>query len=267
MMPSMKTASAIGAVLFACGATASGAMAATAPQLQGAVPKFLVKPPSAYVQARIQANLAQGLRITPASETTIPYWTSTITSPLDGKTYTYSMVGSSPYSGSPSSTTISYVPIALRIHVKANGVTYIIDPTKTAHCDTQSADTRFFNSPIFHPVTSLVSNGVNVAGTTGGQQLISAFQRANFWSVVHATNYGVTLAPTRTTPIVVDWTPNLNKPRALLLSDNCGGTFPIAEVDINDLDTELQKVAAAYALPTQIPVTLVPGHRDLPRQL
>ena len=255
---SMKTASAIGAVLLASGLTAQGTLAATvAPQLGRAVPTFLVKPPSAYVQARIQANLGQGLRVSPAGVSTIPYWTTTITSPLDGKAYTYSMVGGSPYSGSLGPTTISYVPIVLKIHLRLGRSFVVVDPTKTSHCDTQSASTRFFNSPLFQPVGSLVSNGVNVAATPGGQQLLSAFQRANFWTSVQGSNYGVTLVPTRTTPIVVDWTPSLNSPRALTLSDNCGGTFPIAEVDINDLDTELQKIATAYALPNQIPMTLV----------
>ena len=58
-------------------------------------PIFLTKPPSSFARAAAMANLqragAAGIG------TTIPYWSANITSPLDKKTYTYSMVGSSPY--------------------------------------------------------------------------------------------------------------------------------------------------------------------------
>ena len=242
--------------------TALGAgtvQAATGPDanlLRGATPKFLVKGPNAAVAARFAAA-RRG--VVAGGVVTVPYWTSSITSPADGQTYTFSMVGSSPYSGAPSNTNVTYVPVVLRIHVTrlSNGQKYVIDPTQVSHCDTQSASRRFFNSPIFRPITSFNSNGVNVAGTPGGQQLISAFQRANFWGAVHGTNYGVTLVPSRLDPIVVDWTPTRNNPRALLISDDCGGAFPIAEVDINDLNNELLTIAATYGNPTQIPTTLV----------
>ena len=252
----MTTSLASGALALSLVAAGAQAAAPVAPQLRGAVPKFLVKPPSAYVQARLQAAMAQpGLQ--PASISTIPYWTATVTSPLDHRTYTYSMVGSSPFAPTPSNTNISYVPIVLRIHVKLGGTSYVIDPTQTSHCDTQSASTRFFNSPIFKPLTSFTSNGVQVVPAGGSQQLLSAYQRANYWSAVKSSKYGVTLNATRLSPIVVDWTPTRNGPRAQILNDDCGGTFAIAEVDINDLDTELQSIGRTYALPTQIPVTLV----------
>ena len=264
----MQTTSSTRSALFgSCAAaalalTALGAgnvQAATGPDaalLRGVTPKFLVKGPNAAVSARFAAArhglVAGGL-------VTVPFWTSTVTSPVDGQSYTFSMVGSSPYSATPSNTNVTYVPVVLRIHVTrlSTGVQYVIDPTAVSHCDTQSASRRFFNSPIFRPVTSLVSNGVNVAGTAGGQQLISAFQRANFWSAVHGTNYGVTLVPSRLDPIVVDWTPTRNAPRALLINDDCGGVQPIAEVDINDLNNELLTIAATYGNPTEIPTTLV----------
>ena len=237
----MTTSLASGALALSLVAAGAQAAAPVAPQLRGAVPKFLVKPPSAYVQARLQAAMAQpGLQ--PASISTIPYWTATVTSPLDHRTYTYSMVGSSPFAPTPSNTNISYVPIVLRIHVKLGGTSYVIDPTQTSHCDTQSASTRFFNSPIFKPLTSFTSNGVQVVPAGGSQQLLSAYQRANYWSAVKSSKYGVTLNATRLSPIVVDWTPTRNGPRAQILNDDCGGTFAIAEVDINDLDTELQSI-------------------------
>ncbi len=230
----------------------TAATAAVAPELAGAKPTFLVKPPSSYARAAAVASLQ--FAGTAGVGTTIPFWTSSVTSPLDGKTYTYSMIGSSPYAATPSNTNVTYVPVALRIHIGS----VVVDPTAVSHCDTQSSSRRFFNSPFFRP-TTFVSNGVNVSTIPGGTQLISAFQRANFWSAVGGTNYGVTLIPSRLDTIVVDWTPKggVQKPRVLSVADDCGGTINLAEVDINDLDTELNAIATAYSKPNQIPVTLV----------
>ncbi len=215
-------------------------------------PVFLVKPPGAAAQQRLRLAALGSSAFRPASTSTIPYWTTQITSPLDHQTYQVSMVGASPYAGNATNTQVPYVPVALRIHLRG----HIIDPTATSHCDTQSASTRFFNSPIFKPLTTITSNGVNVAAS-GGSQLLSGFQRANFWTAVSGTTYGVSLTPTRTTPIVVDWTPKKRSDTVVSVADNCGGTIYLAEVDINELDTELQTIARTYANPTQIPMTLV----------
>ena len=214
-----------------------------------------MKPPSAYARAAQQRFRQFSVA---GTGTTIPYWTSNVTSPLDGQSYTFSMIGSSPYDAVPHNTNVTYVPVVLRIHVTraSTGVAYVIDPTQVSHCDVQSASRRFFNSPIFRP-TTFVSNGVNVSAVPGGAQLESAFQRANFWGAVQGTNYGVTLIPSRLDPIIVDFTPTQHGPRALLIPDDCGGSVPIAEVDINELDNELQAIGAMYAQPNQIPVTLV----------
>ncbi|QUD87419.1 hypothetical protein [Phenylobacterium montanum] len=209
-------------------------------------PHYLSKPPHVNGALRRMANGAQ-----PGTGLTIPFWTSQITSPLDGNTYTYSMVGSNPYSN-PHNTNVSYVPVVLRIHVGG----FVLDPTQVSHCDTQSPATRFFNSPLF-VANSFTSNGVNVSAVPGGTQLISAFQRANYWNAVKGSHYGVTLVSALTKPIVVDWTPTNPSDTVLGVSDNCGGTVPIALVEINELDAELQAIAAAYAQPAQIPVTLV----------
>jgi hypothetical protein len=191
--------------------------------------------------------------------TTVPYWTTNITSPLDNNTYTLSMVGSSPYAPTPSNTNVTYAPVVLRIHL--DGFTF--DPSQPspsyggtqASCDTQSPSRRFFNSPLFRP-TTFTSNGVNVSAVPGGTQLISAFQRANFWSAVHGTNYGVTLIPSRLTPIIVDWYPTNPLDFVAGVPDNCGGEAAIAIVNINEYNDELLAIAAAYSNPAQIPVTL-----------
>ena len=182
---------------------------------------------------------------------TVPYWSTVITSPLDHQSYNVSMVGSSPYAPTPSNTNVTYVPVALRIHLGP----FTFDPTVPGTCDTQSPARRFFNSPLFRP-TTFTSNGVNVSAIPGGTQLVSAFQRANFWNAVKGTSYGVTLIPSRLDPIVVDWTPTNPNDQVVGISDNCGNVIPIPLLDINEFDTELQAVAATYAHSNQVPISL-----------
>lgn len=174
---------------------------------------------------------------------TIPYWEAPITSPLDGQTYTMSMVGSSPMAATPQSTTITYVPIVLRATVGNH--TY--DPTQPACDDTVPVATRFFNSPLFQN-TSFNSNGVAIT-----DQLASAFQRASFWSYVGGKTYGVKLAPSTTTPIVVDV-----KLRGQTYNVTCsnGTATTLAAVSINTFDSAIQSVIAQYATPTQLPIVL-----------
>jgi hypothetical protein len=191
--------------------------------------------------------------------TTVPYWTTSIKSPLDQNTYTVSMVGSSPYAAQPSNTNVTYVPVAVRIHLDG----FVLDPTvpttsyggTKASCDTQSPARRFFNSPLFRP-TTFTSNGQNVSAVPGGTQLESAFQRANFWNAVKGTSYGVTLTPSRLDTIVVDWYPTNPLDGIIGVPDNCGGMAPVAVVNINEYNDELLAIAAAYATPAQVPISL-----------
>jgi hypothetical protein len=206
-----------------------------------------VDAPTSRAARLAKSRLLQGLGV----GTTVPFWTTNITSPLDGNTYTVSMVGSSPYAATKTNTNVTYVPVAVRIHLGG----FVIDPTAVSHCDTQSAARRFFNSPIFRP-NNFVSNGVNVSNVPGGTQLISAFQRANFWNAVKGTGYGVTLIPSRLDPIVVDWYPTNPSDSVLGIPDNCGGVQPVPLVEINEFDAELQSIAATYATPAQVPVSL-----------
>ena len=210
-----------------------------------------------FLDGRAETRAAlRALRIAPSSlgpGLTIPYWTTSITSPLDNNTYTVSMVGSSPYDPTPHNTNVVYVPVALRIHLSG----FVLDPTVPGSCDTQSPAKRFFNSPIFKANT-FVSNGVNVsAGVPGGTQLIGAFQRANFWGAVAGTAYNVTLVGTHSTPIVVDWFPSNPNDVVVGVADNCGGAVAVPLVEINELDAELVAVAHAFAKSNQIPMTLV----------
>jgi len=207
-------------------------------------PMFLDKLPGVTRTARNRIQIA-------SAGLTVPYWTTSITSPLDSKTYTVSMVGSSPYALHPSNTNVTYLPTAVRIHLGG----FVLDPSAPSHCDTQSPARRFFNSPMFRP-TTFTSNGVNVSAVPGGTQLISAFQRANFWGAVKGTSYGVTLIPSRLSPIIVDWYPSNPLDYVSGVPDNCGGVTPAAFVEIHEFNSELLAIAATYATPNQVPVTL-----------
>jgi hypothetical protein len=226
--------------------------------------EFARPPESVRVHA---AATVRGLGIAPLRQTagvgtTVPYWTTSITSPLDHNTYTVSMVGSSPYVTHPSNTNVTYVPVAVRIHLSG----LVIDPSQPSpsynnpnpnitSCDTQSPARRFFNSPLFRP-TSFVSNGVNVSAVPGGTQLESAFQRANFWNAVQGSTYGVTLVPSRLDTIVVDWYPTDPSDAVQGIPDNCGGLAAAPLVNINEYNDELLAIAAAYGHPNQVPISL-----------
>lgn len=212
-------------------------------------PIFMAGLPSTHAALRgLHASSISGPGLT------VPFWTTSITSPLDGNTYTVSMVGSSPYDVSPHNTNITYVPVALRIHLSG----FTLDPTVPGACDSQSPAKRFFNSPLFNKGSTFVSNGQNVsAGVPGGTQLIGAFQRANFWSAVKGTPYNVTLVGTHSTPIVVDWFPSNPNDFVTGIPSDCGPVIPVPLVEINELDSELVAIAASFAKSNQIPMTLV----------
>lgn len=193
---------------------------------------------------------------------TIPFWTGSITSPLDKHTYTVSMVGTDPTAATKASTSITYVPIAIRIHFP-NGA--VLDPTAPLACtsagtsDVMSAAQRFYNSPLFVN-TAITSNGQNLAtGTTAsGVQLINGFQRAAFWSQVKNTKYGVTLTPSTGNPILVDVSAPAGS-ATTTLGIRCGNSVKsvtVGMIDINGFDAMVRQIVARYANPTQLPIVL-----------
>jgi hypothetical protein len=211
--------------------------------------RFLVKPPGADLQAAARMLSMQAEGLTPSGPgTTVPYWSTKITSPLDGMTYHVSMVGSSPYAATPKNTNVKYVPIIVRIHLDG----FVFDPTKNGNCDSMPVSTRYYNSPLFKPA-SFTSNGVNVTPTK--KQLVSAFQRANFWNKVKGTDYGVTLTSGGATPIVTDFWASVPEDEVVGVSTPCG-IVPIALLSIDEYDTLMQTLAFTYAASNQVPLVL-----------
>ena len=210
-------------------------------------PTFLIAPPGSQAKAHSLAkfNSLSG------PGTTIPYWSTVVTSPLDHQSYNVSMVGGSPFAPHPGNTNLTYVPIVVKIHIRG----FTFDPTKPANCDAATPQRRFFNSPLFRP-QGFMSNGVDVTTSVpGGTQLTSAFQRANFWGAVQGSAYNVTLVPSRLTPIIVDYV--ANPANTVFGIKPCGpNVLPLGTMDINEYDALVQNLAAQYATPNQIPVVL-----------
>jgi hypothetical protein len=193
---------------------------------------------------------------------TVPIWSSTVVSPLDHVAYSVSMVGSDPAATYKHRTTIMYLPIALRIHFPDGGV---LDPTAPLACtgagaqDVMSVAQRVYNSPLF-VASPITSNGQNLAAGTGanGVQLIDGFQRANFWSQVNNTRYGVSLTQASGNPLVLDVTAPYGS-ASYRLNIRCGGSVKqvtVGVIDIDNFDAMVQGAVAQYATPTLLPIVL-----------
>jgi len=230
--------------LFACAAFAGGLMLMQTAQASVPVDRSRLKPMFITLQARgVTADMLRAQGRARAFET-IPFFTSKVTSPVDGNTYEFHIVGTNPIT-SKVTTTVKYVPIMLRIHFPDGTV---LDPTQPGCDDTVSVQQRFFGSPLFNP-TPLSSNGVAVGNT----QIIDAFQRAEFWQYVKGTNYHVLLAPVAQ-PRLIDVT----APRgARTISGACAGTaHNLGVISINDYDVLLQSLANKYATTKEVPVIM-----------
>ncbi|MDQ2817185.1 MAG: hypothetical protein M3T49_03100 [Candidatus Eremiobacteraeota bacterium] len=177
-----------------------------------------------------------------ATSATVPFFRSTITSPLDHKTYPFEMVGTNPMTNKVS-TTVKYVPLLLRVHF-ADGT--VLDPTKPGCNDTVSVSQRFYGSPLFK-ATPQVSNGVAV-GTT---QVTDAYKRAEFWTYVRGSNYHVLLAAAANPRLIDVAAP----PGSLTGPGGCAGSgHNLGQIDINAWDTIVQQLNNKYATPSQLPI-------------
>ncbi len=199
------------------------------------VPRYLDRKSTAHFDMR---------KVQPGVASTIPYFTSSVQSPLDGKTYNYSIVGKDP-TKSTGVTKVNYVPIVLVITYPDGTV---LDATQPGCNDTVSVADRFYNGPNFKS-SPLVSNGVKL----GSLQITAAFQRAEFYNKLKSTKYSTKLVAA-VAPIIV----NVTAPAAAkTVAGVCNGTsHRIGEIDINWYDTEVQTLANQYATTTEVPVVL-----------
>jgi hypothetical protein len=183
--------------------------------------------------------------LTGGASVTIPYYTGSVKSPLDGNTYTYSIAGADPRK-SNTTTQISVVPIVARIKFPDGTV---LDPTLPGCGDTVSVENRFFDGPNFKS-TPLTSNGVNV----GKVQVTDAFQRAEFWTLLKAQSQYHTVLTASQLPIVV----NVKAPSgSSTVAGVCSGSHHrVGEIDINAYDALVTQLAVKYSTPSQVPTVL-----------
>ena len=191
-----------------------------------------------------------------ASGDTIPMWSYTVTSSRDGKTYTGTMVGASPFTNPNSTTVIPTQIVPLNIHMSDGG---IFDPTAPDPClaapFTGTSDlTMFQQSPIFQN-HAYAMNGIDV-GTT---QYLDAFQRANFWSVVGGQAYHTLLSPTTLSPMTVSVPPGKGHTDVVFGRPPCrnAGSLDGTWFDQLVTSTLLPALAGQGVNPTTLPIFLV----------
>jgi len=133
--------------------------------------------------------LTQKLEAPALAGSTIPTYSYSVVSPVDGKTYSGQIIGVNPSARPAHATVIPTIVVPVRLTFQYSSTTrFIFDPTAGDPGCLGAGRTAFSltqQSPLINDVR-FVFGGTNV-GTT---QYIDAFQRANFWSAVSASGGG-----------------------------------------------------------------------------
>lgn len=214
-------------------------------------------PPSAYhavVPLSGVSRAAVSLAVT--SGTTIPMWNFNVTSPVDGQTYSGTMVGRSPFFHGARTTNISTVIVPLIIDMPDGGV---FDPTAADPCAGSSTPLGLVQGSPILKSASFTMNGTYV-GTT---QYIDAFQRANFWAAnvsITGDRYHTMLSPVTTTAAVTFNVPSGEG--ATYSASNFGGCGNIGVADFATMDnfvrsTLIPSLAAQGVSPTALPIVVL----------
>jgi hypothetical protein len=230
----VAAALAAGGILVGCSQSSSLPISSGLAPNRGAGPVTTVIPLRGVSDAtlRMQSDAGQ----------TIPFYSASVQSPLDGKTYKYAIVGSDPTT-SNTTTTISYVPIEV-VATFPDGT--VLDPRQPACNDTVSVSDRLYKGPDFVK-TPLTSNGVNL----GKNQLIDAFQRAEFWTILKGHMYHTALKAVGA-PIVVDYT---TKDGTTRQGPICKDTsHRVGSIPFTEFDNLASSLALKYVKPNQIAI-------------
>jgi hypothetical protein len=110
----------------------------------------------------------------------IPMSTYSIVASADGKTYSGTIVGTSPFASTLNGSTINVAVVPLKISIGSA----TLDASAPNSCDSNvSALTRFQQSPLVNNVTALTINGTNV----GDVQFVNGLRRAEFWDTIRGS--------------------------------------------------------------------------------
>jgi len=184
---------------------------------------------------------------------TLPSYSYSVVSPVDGKTYTGQILGANPTTRPAHPVVIPEVIIPVRLVFQySSTVSYIFDPTVTDPGCIGAGHTALGlteQSPLFNDVT------YKLGGTTiGNTQYIDAFMRGNFWGDVSATgaNYhtlmGITPMPLQTVTIASGNTGTTNGTVfgfSGLCGTNTGNVNPpgdLGVVSVSDWDPIARKI-------------------------
>ncbi len=103
---------------------------------------------------------------------TLPLWNGSYT--YGSQTYTYTMVGTAPSSNTATVVQTYIIPVKIVIGTSTFDPSHVLTNGKTVIQNT-------VDSPLFDKTTTYTQGGV----TVGRTQYLDAYQRANFWGVVH----------------------------------------------------------------------------------
>ncbi len=219
----------LGAIVGLCATAAAGF---------GQQATLLKPPPGYFTFAPLREDLGSSTSPmaqsfgTASSSGTVPLWNFTVTSPLDGNSYSGTMVGRSPFFHGARTTNVGAVVVPLAINMPDGGV---FDPTVSDGCTSSSAITLVQQSPLL-TATSFTFGGTSM-GTT---QYVDAFQRANFWTHVSVagSSYHTVLSPITTlAPVTVNVPSGSGSTNS---SSPYGGCGNIGVIDIGWFDSYLE---------------------------
>ena len=113
---------------------------------------------------------------------------------------------------------------------------------------------RFYDSPLFKKA-HFMSNGVDVSGRDG-EQLESAFQRANYWSLVQGTDFGVELVTNKATRVVDVTAPANSKVVSFPITCPSGAvvTINLGMINFGEYDKIVQSTIAPLTSSTEAPI-------------
>lgn len=197
------------------------------------------------------------IRAAVASSATIPMWEYTVTSPLDGRQYSGTMVGRSPFFHGARTTAIPTVIIPIVIKMPDGTV---FDPTAAdpSCLPAVTALSLVQKSPLFNSID--ITMGPTDVGVA---QYVDAFQRANFWNEVSPTGnrYHTTLSPvTTSSAIAVTVLPGDGATNSTVTFGGCGGDIGVLNLNWWDADVQnnvLPQLAAMGLVgPTVFPIFL-----------
>jgi hypothetical protein len=210
--------------LSTCVAALSIAALASAQNARTLHPYYLHNVPNGFIHFAADAQpAAAGL----------PTWAGNFT--YGGRTYTYTMVGADPATGTSTTIPVTFIPIIFKIG------TVTFDPTQNVNQFPANEITLLEQSPIFTPYP-LSAGPTNL----GNSQYIDAFMRANFWGSAQSSGYHLMLgqpavkhAITLTVPAMYGETIAINNPPY---------NSTIGNVNINYFQYAINKILASTKL-------------------